>query len=174
MLASFSTIWHWVTAIVCVPDAPKYRLTEELDHVREPIQVAALRGSIVLQRSQKAWSMLVGCHNTLEEYGVPAVSLWTPQKIYLVAMGVMPLESNDMKRGRGYLENFRHPKTGKLITEYPINRMKNKPCTPDEMLPYCNYINEDAVWKDLVDLAPDRNWEATWKRVFKHKFDERE
>ena len=62
-----------------------------------------------------------------------------------------------------------------MITEYPINRMKNKPCTPDEMLPFCNYINEDTGLEgSRRSGARDRDWEATWKRVFKHKFDERE
>ena len=81
-----------------------------------------------------------------------ALSLNLPQKLYLVKLGVLPMDKNDWDRpGRGGLKSMLHPVTQVKVEDYPINNGGAR--TAREMHDYTDYVARPEIWAKLIELG---------------------
>ena len=76
--------------------------------------------------------------------------MWTPQKLFMYAMGGMPFCDKDIDNHCPWLLQWRHPRTNTPVKDYPM-KDGAKP-TAEEMKPYCEYLDEH--WESLEKLGP--------------------
>ena len=76
--------------------------------------------------------------------------MWTPQKLFMYAMGGMPFCDKDIDNHCPWLLQWRHPRTNTPVKDYPM-KDGAKP-TAEEMKPYCG---ETGDMEDLSQYGDD-------------------
>ena len=92
-----------------------------------------------------------------------ALALDVAPKLWLVMAGLVPMNDNELGRdshAMNALRAYRHPVTGLLVTEYPING--DEGCSALELMPYLewaysnklDFLAKGKLTKGLPELSP--------------------